>query len=307
MKKVVIFGGSGFIGQSLAKSLIKRNYDVVIISRNKPKLVNTCKFVSWNAETLDDWVKELENTYAIVNVVGRTVDCVKTPDNCDAILRSRVLSVQLIGQALKQIKTQPKVWVQMSTAHIYGDPAKAVCDENSPTGYGLAPEVGKAWENTFWNVVPESVRPVIFRTSFVIGNTGGAFKLLKKITRFGLGGTVGCGTQGFSWLHIDDMDALFIEAIENSSMNGIYVASAPNPVSNKEFMKQLRQSIKMPLGLPATKWMVWLACRLLLNTDHEIVVYGRYVKSTRLKDLGFQFAFPYLKDAINNLCKKETK
>ena len=274
---------------------------MVIVSRNQPKSEGQWRFVKWDAETLGDWIACLEGAYGIVNVVGKTVDCVKTPANCDLILRSRVLSVQLIGQALKQLKVLPKVWIQMSTAHIYGDPPSIVCDEDSHIGYGLAPFVGKAWEDSFWKCLPQSVRPVIFRTSFVIGNSGGAFKKLKWLTRLGLGGKVWHGHQGFSWLHIDDMDALFLHALKNQNMTGVFVASAPNPVSNKHFMKTLRRSIRMPLGLPATKWMIQLGCRWLLNTDPDIVLYGRYVKSSRLTQLGFDFKFPTLDKAINHL------
>ena len=303
-KKIIIFGGSGFIGLSVAKALIKKNYDVVIVSRNKPKSDGQWHYIYWDAAHLGDWTTCLEGAYAIINVVGKTVDCVKTPDNCDLILRSRVLSVELIGQALTQLKHPPKVWAQMSTAHIYGDPPSIICDEDSHIGYGLAPYVGKAWEDSFWKALPKSIRPVIFRTSFVIGNTGGAFKKLKWITRFGLGGKIGDGNQGFSWLHINDMDALFIRAIEDDNMSGIYVASAPNPVSNKEFMKKLRHCLHVPFGLPATKWMIAAACKFILRTDHEIVLYGRYVVSKRLKTLGFTFEFPTIDAAFNDLLNK---
>ena len=197
-KKIIIFGGSGFIGLSLAKALIKKQYVVVIVSRHRPKDSGNWTFVKWDAQQLGNWVEHLEGAHAIVNVVGRTVDCVKSPDHCDEILRSRVLSVELIGQALNLIKQKPKVWAQMSTAHIYGDPPSIICDETSHIGYGLAPYVGQAWETAFKKALPKSMKPVIFRTSFVIGNSGGAFKKLKVLTRFGLGGTIGHGKQGFS-------------------------------------------------------------------------------------------------------------
>ena len=144
MKKIIIFGGSGFLGVNLAKALLKKEYEVVIVSRNKPKEQGAWKFASWNAQTLGDWVQEIDNAEAFVNLVGRTVDCIKTAENCDAILRSRVDATKLIGQALKTLKVQPKTWVQMSTAHRYGDSAEVTCDESSTFGYGLAPMLGQS-------------------------------------------------------------------------------------------------------------------------------------------------------------------
>ena len=104
-KKIIIFGGSGFLGLNLAKALIARSYEVVIVSRNKPQEEGTWQFVAWDSQTLGEWVKEIDNAEAFVNLVGRTVDCIKTAENCDAILRSRVDATKLIGKALKTLKT----------------------------------------------------------------------------------------------------------------------------------------------------------------------------------------------------------
>ncbi len=120
--KVVIAGGSGFLGVSLANHLASLGAEVVILSRTKPKGAAAGKHVAWDARTVGDWVKQLDGASALVNLVGRTVDCIKTPDHCDEILRSRVESTQVLGQALRAVAEPPPVWVQMSTAHIYGDP-----------------------------------------------------------------------------------------------------------------------------------------------------------------------------------------
>jgi len=142
----------------------------------------------------------LEGAAGIINLAGRTVDCIKTPDHCDEILRSRDEATQVLGCAMRSIASPPRVWVQMSTAHIYGDPPSAVCDEDAPFGYGLAPTVGKAWEETFAAAVLPSPRGVILRTSFVIGkpNVGGAGALgrLGSLARLGAGGTVEAGRRG---------------------------------------------------------------------------------------------------------------
>jgi len=186
MERVIIFGGTGFIGLSLAKHLSSKGFKPVLVARNQPKEQIEFDFVKWDAYSLGEWINALKGVRAIVNLAGKSVDCIKSPDNCDLILRSRVDSTKLIGEALKNIEQSPPVWVQMSTAHIYGD-SEQLYNEESTTGYGLAPFVGEAWEKAFLNALPNQTRGVRLRTSFVIGKNGGALESLKRITKLGLG------------------------------------------------------------------------------------------------------------------------
>jgi uncharacterized protein (TIGR01777 family) len=240
-----------------------------------------------------------------VNLVGRSVDCIKTPDHQDEILRSRLEATRVLGLACRAIASPPSVWVQMSTAHIYGDPPDVTCTEESPFGYGFAPFVGRAWEEEFQASVLPSQRPVILRTSFVIGRDrgagGGALTRLRKLVRFGLGGTVGSGTQGMSWIHEADMNRIFERAVFEPTMRGAYIASSPHPVSQQVFLRTLRRAMGMPIGLPAFAWMVRIGAPLFLRTDPELALYGRYVISKRLQDEKFEFQFPLLSDALHNL------
>ncbi len=302
--RVVIAGGTGFIGTNLARHLADLGCEVVLISRNAPKQEGPWKHAQWDGRTVGEWAKHLEGAAAVVNLAGRTVDCIKTPDHCDEILRSRVEATLTIGKALRDIAKPPPVWVQMATAHIYGDPPEAVCDEDSPFGFGLAPIVGKAWEAAFAEAAPSKMRQVILRTSFVLGANGGAFPKMRMLARCGLGGRVGHGRQGISWIHIDDMSRLIARAIIDDAMKGAYIATAPNPVSYDEFMRTLRRAIRMPIGLPAAEWMVRFGARYLMRTDPELVLYGRYCVSRRLEDEGFQFEFPKIQEAIRGLCGK---
>ncbi len=241
----------------------------------------------------------------LVNLAGRSVNCIKTPDHQDEILRSRVESTRVLGEALRSIDSPPPVWVQMSTAHIYGDPPKLICTEESAFGYGLAPFVGRAWEEAFHASVLPSQRGVVLRTSFVLGRNrgagGGALDTLGMLARVGLGGKVGSGTQGMSWIHEADMNRLFERGLTNSAMQGTYIASAPHPVSQVEFMRELRRAVGMPFGLPAFSWMVRIGARLLFRTDPELALYGRYVISKRLEDEGFEFQLPQLREALHDV------
>ena len=305
MKKIIIFGGSGFLGVNLAKALLKKEYEVVIVSRNEPKEKSAWQFVQWDAQTLGDWTKEIDHAEAFVNLVGRTVDCIKTAENCDAILRSRVDATKLIGKALERLEVKPKTWVQMSTAHRYGDSAEATCDESSSFGYGLAPYVGAKWEEAYAQSVLPNIRQVIVRTSFVLGQSGGALKTMAKLAKFGLGGKAGHGKQGISWIHEEDMNRIFIDTIENEKREGAYIASAPKPVSNEVFMKALRKAVNMPIGLPAYAWMIQLGAYFVMRTDPDLVLAGRYVVPKRLEDEGFEFNFSTVDEAFEDLFKKE--
>lgn len=306
--RIVIAGGSGFLGVSLARHLSALGAEVVTLSRNPRPSTGPWKRLAWDARTLGPWASCLDGAAGVVNLVGRTVDCVKTPDHCDEILRSRVEATRVLGEAMRAVAAPPPVWVQMSTAHIYGDPPTVRCDESSPFGYGLAPTVGRAWEEAFAAAALPTQRSVILRTSFVIGrpNEGGAGALgtLRKVARLCLGGTVGSGAQGMSWLHELDMNRLFERALTDPAMSGAYIASSPSPVPQREFMRTLR-SVAGGLsfiGLPATEWMVRLGAGLILRTDPELAIYGRFVLPRRLQAEGFTFEFPELAPALRDLC-----
>jgi uncharacterized protein (TIGR01777 family) len=303
--KVVIAGGSGFLGSSLAAHLTNQGWSVVALSRNALRRPGPWRHVTWDARSLGEWRRELDGASGLVNLAGRTVDCIKTPDHRDEILRSRVEATRVLGCALQHMDNPPPVWVQMATAHIYGDPPHVTCTEDSPFGYGLAPFVGRAWEKAFAESVLPSQRPVVLRTSFVIGRDygagGGALARLRKLVRFGLGGKVGSGTQGMSWIHELDMNRLFERGLTNLDMRGAYVASSPNPVSQEEFMQALRRAVGMPIGLPAFSWMVRIGAPLFMRTDPELALYGRYVIPKRLIDEQFDFQFPQLEEALLDL------
>ena len=143
----------------------------------------------------------------------------------------------------------------------------------------------------------------MLRTSFVLGRNGGALTTLARLARLGLGGKIASGRQGMSWIHERDMNRLFTRAIEDDAMTGAYIATAPNPVSNEEFMRELRRAVGMPIGLPAFEWMVRIAAPLFLRTDPDLALYGRYCVPKRLKDEGFEFSFPDLSVALRDLCR----
>ena len=319
-RRVVIAGGSGFLGRGLAAFLVERGWGVTVLSRReKPAAAadpraEPLDWVRWDARTDGDWGDTLRGADAVVNLVGRSVDCRKTAENREVILRSRVDSVAALGAACRRLHAEspgsaPPVWVQGSTAHIVGDPEPwdRVCDESTPNGPldEVAPGVGVAWEAAFdKHRLPEPTqRGVALRISFVLGrpNPGGAGALgrLGLLTRLGLGGTVGSGRQWMSWLHQDDLNRMVLHAIEDPSMRGVYMATAPEPVTNRDFMRALRSAYGRPWSPPAPALGVRLACRFVLNTDPELALLGRRCVPTRLVSEGFAFEHATLGSALS--------
>ncbi|MDG2220460.1 MAG: TIGR01777 family oxidoreductase [Rubripirellula sp.] len=308
-KRILIAGGSGFLGLSMASQFGRDGANVTILSRSIPKAAGAWKHIVWDGRTPGDWVASVDGCDAIVNLTGRTVNCIKTPDHRDEILRSRVESTRVLGESMRLVTSPPPVWVQMSTAHLYGDPPTAVCTEDSAEGIGFAPSVARAWETAFYQSKLPTQRGVVMRTSFVIGQDrgggGGALATLGLLTRLGLGGKVGKGTQGMSWIHEYDLNAIFARAVVDETMAGAYLVSSPNPASQMHFMKALRKVLKMPIGLPAFEWMVRVGAPLLMKTDPELVLYGRYVIPRRLMEAGFEFRFPELEPALRQLHERK--
>ncbi len=304
--KVVIAGGSGFLGTSLARHLDESGMSPVILSRRPPRGTATWQHVAWDGRTLGEWQRALEGAAGLVNLAGRSVDCIKTPDHQDEILRSRVESTRVLGEAVREIGGPP-VWVQMSTAHIYGDPPDAVCTEDSAFGVGLAPVVAEAWERAFRDGLLPTQRGVILRTSFVLGRDqgagSGALAKLARLARLGLGGRIGHGRQGISWIHEADLNRLFERALTDATMEGAYIASAPYPVSQAKFMRALQRAVRMPIGLPVSPMMLRWGAKWILRTDPDLGLYGRYVIPQRLLQDGFRFQFPEVGPALENLAR----
>lgn len=296
---VVIAGGSGFLGQHLETALTTRNYRVTILARS-PKRLN---HVRWDGETLGDWAAQIDEAQVVVNLTGRSVNTRYTPKNRREIIDSRVKSVSVINQAILNSKTPPPILIQVSSLAIYGDAGDIICDETTPASSGFSPEVCIQWEDAFYASDLPNTRRVVLRTGLALANDGGALAVLAGLTRFFLGGTVGNGRQYISWLHIEDMNRIFLQAIEDETWEGIYNVTGPNPVTNDEFMRTLRQALKRPWSPPAPAFAVHIGS-WLMRTEPQLALHGRRCIPKRLLDQGFEFHFPDLQAALANIFDK---
>lgn len=302
--KVVLAGGSGFLGMNLARSLAEHGSEVVILTRSLPESdaqSRPWRFVQWDGKTLGDWANELDGADAIVNFSGKSIDCVPTEQNKSLIISSRVNPTRVLGQAIEQAEHPPKTWVQLSAVGIYGDTLSR-CTESTSAGTGFLPDACIKWEAAFDESCPDHVRAVILRAGVVLGRTEGAFPKLRKIARLGFGGRAGRGKQGMSWIHEDDINAMLLHAIQSPTMQGIYNATAPNPASNKDFMAALRKAVGMPLGPPAPAFAVKLGSRLVLKTNPALALEGQFAVPDQIKTENFEFTYGRLDHALQDLC-----
>ncbi len=301
---IILPGGSGFLGQAISGFLIQHNYTPIILTRgpDQPATATTPQHIRWDARSsTGPWTTCLDNAHALINLVGRSVNCRKTPANKKEILESRTLSTRALTEAWQRAANPPKIWLQTSTAHIYGDTQDEILDESSPIGTGFAPDVGSAWEKSFTDANLPGLRSVILRISFVLGlGDNSALRTLSRLARLGLGGHTGSGRQYMSWIHIHDLCRIILRALTDDTMRGIYVITAPNPVTNKDFMRHLRRALHRPWSPPIPKPFVHLGA-LLMRTDPELALMGRRCHPTRLLREGFNFDFPTLPQALGNL------
>jgi uncharacterized protein (TIGR01777 family) len=301
LRKIVIAGGSGFIGKLLAAHLSKTS-EVIVLSRAENPGHDNIETVQWNGRELDDWVNELEGAYAIINLTGKNVNCRYTPQNRKAILESRLLSTKVLGEAVATLKNPPKVWIQMSSATIYKHSEDKPNDETfGETGSDFSMDVCREWERVFNELPLNGMRKVIMRTSIVMGKEGGALPPLINLVKFGLGGRQGNGTQMVSWIHEDDVIGI-VDWMLDGNANGVYNVTSPQPIQNNVLMKHLRKAFGVLFGLPSPVWLLTFGAALI-GTETELVLKSRWVIPKRLLQEGYRFRFPVAEGAIEDLAK----
>ncbi len=296
-RRIVIAGGSGFIGRALTRAFADAGREVVVLTRDPSHCAGPARFVAWDGRTAGDWAKELDGAEAVINLTGKNVDCRYTRRALLEIDRSRVESVHAIAEAIERCECRPKTWVQASTTAIYGDRGEEWCDERSPIGDGVPTNTAAQWETAFHAVPIDGVRRVLLRISFALGRDGGALGKLAKLTRAYLGGTVGNGRQFISWIHIDDLVRLFVRAVDDATMQGQYIAATANPVTNADFMAALRRVLGRPWSPPTPAWAVRIGA-FFLRTEPVLALTGRRCVPKRLQEAGFVFEFDELNDAL---------
>lgn len=273
-----------------------------MLSRRAAPPVGRIRTVAWDGRTLDRWAGELDGAEAVVNLVGRSIACLHTPENRREILASRVESVRVIEAAVARSRPAPSVLVQASAIGIYGDSGDRICDEATPPAADFTAEVVAAWEAAFFaGAEAEGPRRVALRSGFILGRDGGGLPRLARLARMFLGGAAGSGRQYISWLHIEDFCAICRWAISRKETRGVYNAIAPRPSTNAELMRVLRKTLSRPWSPPAPAWVVKLMARFVMRVEPSLVLAGCRCIPGRLLGEGFDFRHPDLAPALRDL------
>lgn len=315
-KKIVIAGGSGFIGQELVKYFGKEN-DIVILTREIKNAANNrnqynslvedditrTRFIKWDGITKGDWLDELEGTDIIINLAGKSVNCRYTDKTKKEIFDSRTNAVKAIGMVIQQCKNPPALWINASSATVYRHALDKPQDEYTGEYHDdFSVQVCKLWEKTFFEQYTPGTRKVALRMAINIG-PGGILIPYFNLLKLGLGGKQGNGKQMYSWVHIEDVCRMTAWIYEHQEIEGVYNCSSPNPVSNSEFMKTLREVTGHSIGFPAYSWMLKIGAAVI-GTETELILKSRWVLPTKILKSGFQFKYPGLKDALEDIISK---
>jgi uncharacterized protein (TIGR01777 family) len=300
MKRIILAGGSGFVGQALAPVLVAKGYDIVALGRAAAHRKDGVDYLQWDGKTIGRWASAIDGAETVVNLTGKNINCRHTPENRREIIRSRVDSVRVLGEAIAICATPPKVFVQASGVGFYGDTGDEVADEDAPPGNDFPAEVCRQWEGAFATRNLPATRKTILRLGIVLGREGGALPMLEKLTRWFLGGAISSGRQFISWIHLADLTQMFVSAIERPELIGVFNATAPASVINSEFMRELRYALHRPWSPPVPAPLA-RAGAWLMGTEGDLALLNSRCAPRRFLEQGFQFQFPNLREAFANL------
>lgn len=297
--KIILPGGSGFLGRSFERYASALGHECYVLTR-RTKQSND---IEWDGKSQGAWSQIIDGAEAVVNFTGRSVNCIYNEANQKEIIESRVDSVNAIDCAIEQRANPPRVIVQAGSLAIFGDTTES-CDEDSCHGQGFSVRVCEIWEEAFFSKNFSGTRKCLLRIGFVLGPNGGALEPLRKLALAFLGGTVGKGTQYISWLHAEDLNRMIMACIEDQALNGIFNATGPNPVTNKEFMKLLRETLGRPWSPPAPESMVRIGALLIMRADPSLALTGRKCYPKRFLERGFSFAHTDLEETLKDVLGK---
>jgi len=293
--KIVIAGGTGFLGKYLSEKYKALDYEVIHISRRS-------NHIQWNDS--GKITEALDSAEALINLAGKSVNCRYTDANKKEILDSRIKTTAILGNAIQRCANPPKLWMNAGTATIYRHSEdKAMTEDSVEYGSEYSCFVGKKWEETFFSFASPDTRKVALRISIVLGKEG-ALPEYEKIVRWGLGGQQGNGRQMVSWIHIEDFFRAVLFIQQRQEISGSINVTSPNPIPNKYFMAALRKAMHKSFRLPVPKLLLKLGA-LLMGTETELLLKSRWVMPQKLLNSGFVFEFPFAEAALRDLVNKK--
>ena len=298
MKKILISGATGLVGQKLARKLFERGYKVEILVRSKPQ-DSDFRSYEWNYKK--NFLEEgaLDNTYVFIHLAGASISKRWTKSYKDEVCKSRVDSAQFIYEEMKKRKIYPEAVISSSAVGIYGQTtSQQIFTENDQPANDFLGEVCKEWEEKAFQFQKLGSRVVCVRTSTVLSEKGGALEVLKKPIELNVGAVLGTGEQYFPWIHIDDLVNIYIKAVEDVSMNGAYNASAPDFVNNRELTQKIASHLGKKIWWPNVPKII---IKTALGEMSGLALEGSRISSRKIENAGFKFVYNSLDKALSDV------
>jgi uncharacterized protein (TIGR01777 family) len=293
--KIVVAGGSGFLGEPFVRRLADRGHDVVVLSRN-PERVRVGPGVPWNPPAVDGWANEIDDADAIVNLAGENIGAGRwTEERRRKLISSRVDSTRALVEAMKR-QARPRVFVSASAVGFYGDRGDETLDEQSSAGSGFLADLVKRWEEEARRA-GDSARVVLARLGVVIGPGGGALEKMLLPFKLGVGGPIGSGTQWMSWVDRHDVQRFIEWALGRTDARGIFNVTSPQPVRNRDFSKALGRVLHRPAVMPVPSFVLRLALGQMAD---EALLASQRVLPKRTTESGFTFERPEIESALRH-------
>lgn len=304
--RVVIAGGTGFLGGALSERLRARGDEVVILSRGGVA-AGTERLVGWTPDgSTGPWARELAGATAVINLAGTSIEQKRwTAARKRDIRLSRVLATRSLVAAIRSVPDtdRPKVFVQGSAVGFYGTPDAEELDESSPPGGDFLSGVVVDWEAEARAVEALHVRLVILRSGIPLALSGGALPKIMQPFKFFVGGRLGDGTQYFSWIALTDWLSLVSWAIETPAAAGVFNATAPTPVTNAELSRAIGRAIHRPSWIPVPP----LALKIIVGPmANDALLRGQRVLPKRALEMGFRFQYPDIGPALENAVRRKS-
>jgi len=295
--KLVVTGATGFIGTVLCSRLLEKGHTLTLLTRSTPRDASTQskRWLHWTPDTAGEWEKTVDGVDGIINLSGEPIAAKRwTPQQKHRIVKSRLDTTRGLVEAIAKAQQKPKFLINSSAIGYYGPRGDEPITEEAQSGTGFLAETTRDWENEASRAESLGLRVVYLRTGIVLGPNGGALEKMLPPFKFFVGGPIGSGKQWMSWIHVDDEVGLILHLADHAQAAGPVNATAPNPVTMKEFCQRLGKVIGRPSWAPVPGF----ALRLLLGEMADMLLTGQRVIPAAAQRFGYQFRYPNLEEAL---------